>query len=213
MEHNRTDFEWEEFGENYITDNAAYILEQILGSTSAICGRTVEDDTPFLIFANHFDVSRANETVNELIGARQWYYWKDVYEASALLLNHNHPYEDLRLGNVGVGALTKCTSIAKRLAAQYLREQERALPYLSKPSYRVPDGIFEFEDVLVELGGERYDCWGFSDEYDLCSDCERVVRTSPNSYLWQPDFWRKTNDWEEQELICKECIQPGEYID
>lgn len=29
---------------------------------------------------------------------------------------------------------------------------------------------------------------GFSDEYTTCSDCNALIRTSPDSYSWQPDF-------------------------
>lgn len=29
----------------------------------------------------------------------------------------------------------------------------------------------------------------FSDEYTTCSDCGNVIRTEPNSYHWQPDFY------------------------
>lgn len=31
--------------------------------------------------------------------------------------------------------------------------------------------------------------WGFSDEYTTCSDCGNVIRTEPDSYHWQPDFY------------------------
>lgn len=29
----------------------------------------------------------------------------------------------------------------------------------------------------------------FSDEYTTCTDCDAVIRTSPDSYHWQPDFY------------------------
>jgi hypothetical protein len=29
----------------------------------------------------------------------------------------------------------------------------------------------------------------YSDEYTTCSDCNKVIRTSPDSYHWQPDFY------------------------
>lgn len=28
----------------------------------------------------------------------------------------------------------------------------------------------------------------YGDEYSTCSDCGKVIRTSPDSYHWQPDF-------------------------
>lgn len=29
----------------------------------------------------------------------------------------------------------------------------------------------------------------YSDEYTTCSDCQNIIRTSPTSYHWQPDFF------------------------
>src|SRR5690606_1381543 len=45
----------------------------------------------------------------------------------------------------------------------------------------IQDEKFYLDDVLgVEVV--------FSDEYTTCSDCHSVIRTSPDSYSWQPDF-------------------------
>lgn len=54
------------------------------------------------------------------------------------------------------------------------------------------------------------DNWGFSDEYITCSDCGEVIKTSPDSYGWKPDF-AIVNDCE---LLCGECIRfrPQDYL-
>jgi len=50
--------------------------------------------------------------------------------------------------------------------------------------YLFPDEVKGLEDALHEVLGE----FVFSDEYDVCSQCYQVVRTSPDSYSWQPNY-------------------------
>ncbi|MHA2032171.1 MAG: hypothetical protein ACW99Q_22600 [Candidatus Kariarchaeaceae archaeon] len=46
--------------------------------------------------------------------------------------------------------------------------------------------------------------WGFDDEYSSCAECyTNIIRISPNSYSWQPDFYMD----DEYGYICKECAQ------
>lgn len=45
--------------------------------------------------------------------------------------------------------------------------------------------------------------WGFNDEYDYCSNCCKVIRTSPDSYCWIPDFWLT----EGEGYICGDCVR------
>ena len=54
------------------------------------------------------------------------------------------------------------------------------------------------------------DFWGFSDEYDTCSECNHVIRTSPDSYSWVPDFWES-----DYGRICGDCVRsdPDDYIE
>jgi len=42
----------------------------------------------------------------------------------------------------------------------------------------------------------------FSDEYTTCSDCHKVIRTSADSYHWQPDFYVGDGF-----IACSECFQ------
>ena len=44
--------------------------------------------------------------------------------------------------------------------------------------------------------------WGFNDEFELCSGCsEKVIRTSPDSWGWRPDFIITANG-----VFCCECV-------
>lgn len=45
----------------------------------------------------------------------------------------------------------------------------------------------------------------FSDEYSTCSDCGAVIRTSPNSYHWQPDFY-----FGDGFIACNKCFNETE---
>lgn len=60
--------------------------------------------------------------------------------------------------------------------------------------------------LLEKLGAELE----WSDEWSECSDCNRAVRTSSNSYGWQQSF-AFVND----KLLCAECIEsdPADYLE
>lgn len=45
----------------------------------------------------------------------------------------------------------------------------------------------------------------FSDEYTTCDDCGRVVRTSPDSYHWQPSFYVGDGY-----VVCEKCFNSNE---
>lgn len=51
--------------------------------------------------------------------------------------------------------------------------------------------------------------WGFSDSYDICSKCGKLIRTEPDSYSWEPDFF--VNDGE---LVCGDDVRddPDAYL-
>lgn len=59
-----------------------------------------------------------------------------------------------------------------------------------------------FDDTITWLFGDGSE-WGFSDEYTVCSECGiNVIRTSPDSYSWTPDFYE---DLDNGILACKDC--------
>ena len=41
----------------------------------------------------------------------------------------------------------------------------------------------------------------FSDEYTICDDCNAVIRTSPDSYHWQPNFYIGDGF-----IVCEKCF-------
>jgi len=64
----------------------------------------------------------------------------------------------------------------------------------------LPDGLCELEAVSR---------WGLSDEYATCDRCMRMVRTSPDSWSWQPD-WAYIDD----DRLCSACLraEPEAYL-
>lgn len=70
----------------------------------------------------------------------------------------------------------------------------------------------ELEIIEAAIGMELYkatdDNYGFSDEYTTCSRCGNLVKTSPDSYAWTPDYAILY----ECELVCKDCLEFDEYI-
>ena len=67
-----------------------------------------------------------------------------------------------------------------------------------------------FDDVFFSsIIGGRY--WGFSDDYRLCDYCGSVVRNSPDSYSWRPNYIQI-----EGEIICRDCVNDDilqEYVE
>lgn len=55
-------------------------------------------------------------------------------------------------------------------------------------------------DIFERMGIEIE----WSDEWAVCSDCQKLVRTQPDSYQWKPFY-----TLDDSELICLEC-QPNE---
>ena len=55
--------------------------------------------------------------------------------------------------------------------------------------------------------------WGFSDEYDTCSECLKAIKTSPDRYGWQTDFWLPNDG---SDIVCGKCVRDGwqeEYLE
>lgn len=51
--------------------------------------------------------------------------------------------------------------------------------------------------------------FGFNDEYDTCKRCSALIRTSPDSYSWQPDF----HFFEGEGNICHDCIRGNDELE
>lgn len=77
------------------------------------------------------------------------------------------------------------------------------------PSTSVPDEIEYrdgFDNVIEHVTGVRYN-WGYNDEYSTCANCGVVIRTSPDSYMWTPEFWDSADGY-----ICADCVKSN-YVD
>lgn len=94
-------------------------------------------------------------------------------------------------------------------------EDSEGLTYIICQDWKQHDQVEEFlnsiEDKLPEMSRmSDYIELVFSDEYTFCSDCNKVIRTSPTSYGWTPDFWIGDGF-----IQCKECAKndPDNYIE
>ena len=65
----------------------------------------------------------------------------------------------------------------------------------------LPRGI---GDLLSRMGYELE----WEDEWTTCSDCGKALRTSADSYSWQPSYFLMY----ECEMYCKECADIPEYL-
>jgi hypothetical protein len=63
------------------------------------------------------------------------------------------------------------------------------------------DKELDFEDFVEALTGVRYN-WGYDDEYTICSDCGNIIRTSPDSYSWTPNYYVGDGY-----IVCKDCVK------
>jgi hypothetical protein len=64
----------------------------------------------------------------------------------------------------------------------------------------------EIRDVLDEIEKEWELEW--SDEWTTCSNCNKAIRTSPDSYDWLMMAWDN-----EDGLYCMDCFEPQEYLE
>jgi len=61
-------------------------------------------------------------------------------------------------------------------------------------------------DSILERAGYAVE---WSDEWSTCQECNKAVRTSPDSYDWTSSY-RILN---ECELVCLECLDPADYLE
>lgn len=170
----------------------------------------------FVILGSWEDLGEINFQWNRL--RKVFRSWKRVYELSDKIWPQTGgPFADLRLGRIRPDRegnfhlpntanvqetflkLAVASVMAGRLA------EIRAHPSSSSSNYEVPEGI---EELGSDMGIAS--C-GFNDEYDACGNCAGLIRTSANSYIWQPDFWE-----DDDERICHNCVREHyreDYLD
>lgn len=142
----------------------------------------------FVILDSWSDLSQVQDNLNRHLNKGVWERWRQVYvdqskspSSAAYCLGRMPPFAELRRGTVnGVPCAGPINA--------------------SDAPYTVPDGLCELEAVSR---------WGFSDEYATCDRCMRMVRTSPDSWSWQPD-WAYIDD----DRLCSACLraEPEAYL-
>jgi hypothetical protein len=87
----------------------------------------------------------------------------------------------------------------------------------AEPGYTDPDKAVLFAnwnyfprgiDSILESYGYAIE---WSDEWEVCEGCNKAVRTSPDSYGWQPSYALVNNC----EIVCSDCLakDAGEYLE
>ena len=64
-----------------------------------------------------------------------------------------------------------------------------------------------FSCIVDKAVGSEHN-YGFDDEYDTCYECGKILRTSPDSYSWQPEYWLSDFDG----FLCVDCTA-NDYIE
>jgi hypothetical protein len=84
--------------------------------------------------------------------------------------------------------------------------------YIIIDSHSDAEKLAEVVAKVLELDDEKIyvdDVLGvevvFSDEYTTCSDCHKIIRTSPDSYHWKPDYYMGDGF-----IACSVCFQENE---
>lgn len=107
-----------------------------------------------------------------------------------------------------------CSERSPEERSRYIEYTEFS-PAYAEPGYRDPaKGILfnnwnyfpaRVTDLLERYGYEIE----WSDEWSTCQECGKAVRTSPDSYGWQPSYFIM-NDCE---LFCVDCCPIEEYLE
>jgi hypothetical protein len=98
--------------------------------------------------------------------------------------------------------------------ASYIENMGWASEY-AEPGYTQPEKGILFSDWnyfcrevcnILERAGYELE---WEDEWSTCGECGKAVRTSPDSYCWQPSYFF-VNDCE---ILCVDCTDKEEYLE
>lgn len=173
---------------------------------------TTLDEDQFVIFPGWASVSKFNASINEALSPNLWEEWRPIYDALDTLKRYGSgtsPYSGMRLGKIDLQEIYddswRIEGDMKRLHAyRIVKEAVDKYPDLTDSYYSVPDGLYDTDSVLNEG-------WGFSDEYDTCTECGTAIRTKPDSYGWQLEAWKTGYNY-----ICAACVNEhyaDEYLE
>jgi len=75
------------------------------------------------------------------------------------------------------------------------------------PTWKKGGGIHEYEDDTMPRVAKLFEKLGieleWDDEWVMCDQCCKLVRTQPNSYGWQPSYYAGDDG-----DLCLECVDP-----
>lgn len=100
-----------------------------------------------------------------------------------------------------------------------VRQKRRRYPkevaeFLVFPTPEGIDSLETYVDDTMQLAAEVFGACKievlWDDEWVQCSNCSKLVRTSPDCYAWTPNYWEGDGD-----PVCHECIcsNPEEYLE
>lgn len=120
-----------------------------------------------------------------------WYEWSGIHTLYTLLLLRAGLYYlyDKALAKAAQSMFHK-PEVVLWQGKHYPAVQDLRLgrngyfPMDDEYMYDEPEELEGLVDALQDVLGD----FVFSDEFDLCSVCGKVIRTSPDSYRWQPNF-------------------------
>ena len=85
------------------------------------------------------------------------------------------------------------------LNANYAKELD------DETRYGLPKDIDDREYFTEWLDYLTHEMWGFADEYSVCECCDKVFKTSPDSYSWVADYWLGDGF-----IVCGDCVRENE---
>lgn len=87
-------------------------------------------------------------------------------------------------------------------------DKEKTVPAHTIDPDADPDEFWTVSEALEKLGCELE----WSDEWTICYQCHRLVRTQPDSYSWKRSYWQEPDACD---ITCHECIlkDPSDYVE
>jgi hypothetical protein len=113
----------------------------------------------------------------------------------------------------GINDVPHCSELSADRRLQHIENLQWA-PGYAEPGYSDPNKsvlFFNWNEVsrrtfdLLEQYG--FEC-EWEDEWTTCGGCGKALRTSPDSYSWQPSYFET-----EGELTCIECTDIEAYLE
>lgn len=92
----------------------------------------------------------------------------------------------------------------KQFLIFYDWEDVRKIQKIIKPDFESSD-----ENDTSILDGLQNIGWGFGDEWAKCDECDKLIRTSPDSYSFKPDYWLS----DKLGILCGDCVRNNHALE